>query len=85
MHDVNCMTPLGRLHTTSEGCTKYIFETLVKLISGTMDIMDLIKKFFFLFTMDGGETVKDTYHEVLGGIVYLPNPYRMAQNEEPIY
>jgi hypothetical protein len=35
--------------------------------------------------MDGGETVKETFHKVLGGKVYLPNPNRMAQNNEAIY
>ena len=48
IHNVNCMTPPERLHTTCKGCTKYIFKTFVKLISGTKDLISL------LFTMDGG-------------------------------
>jgi hypothetical protein len=47
IHGVNCMSPPETLHTTSEGCTKYIFETLVKLIYGTTDLMDSIEKLYF--------------------------------------
>ncbi len=50
VHGVYCMTPPERLHTTCEGCTKYIFEALVETIEtskGSKELMDSMERLHF--------------------------------------
>jgi hypothetical protein len=64
-----CLTPPERLHTTCEGCTKYIFESLIDTITKCTKGNTLISEMELLttplhYTFNGVEILKEIIHKV---------------------
>ena len=81
LSDLTCgiyrMTPPERLHTTCEGCTKYMFESLLKTILNCTDGCNLIREIenehFTIHFEWSRNSERDYPHKVLEGMVSLIN------------